>query len=184
MQATSTRRFPFTIEGSIEYKHYELLRKVDAVKLWLDENDQLSNVLKQLDDVKHLLDKLEKQWDDMLTRAEKLEERAKELNDAVDARLADSLKRRADALKQRADVWEGRADPLDRRADALDRRADALERRLDVLGRRVDASEPNLFFFVHMYIQHHKKNTEPCAFSVTTLMQQLYADLFPSSGVR
>lgn len=152
--------------------HYESLRKVDAMKLWHDEEDHLSNVLKQLHDAKHLPDKLETQWNDILTRAEKLEELAKELNDS----------RRADALRLRADALKRRADALERRAVELDRR-DALERRLDVLGRRVDASEPNLFFFVHMYIDHHKKNTEPCAFSVTTLMQQLYADLFPSSGV-
>ncbi|GJZ26888.1 hypothetical protein Tco_0571141 [Tanacetum coccineum] len=43
---------------AIDYKHYEGLRKVDTTKLWLDEKYHLSNVLKQLDDAKNLLDKM------------------------------------------------------------------------------------------------------------------------------
>ncbi|GKF94647.1 hypothetical protein Tco_0284347, partial [Tanacetum coccineum] len=63
---------------------------------------------------------LAREWDNLLIRAEDLEERAESLG-------------LADALRRRASLLEPRVEALRRRTDALERLVSALRRRMDAL---------------------------------------------------
>lgn len=150
MQTSSTRHFPFTKRGLIEFKEHERLRRVHAKKMHAEDHKRLVDVLEHQSDVADQLVPLETQLDDLSERFEELE------HDGFDV----ALKRRYDALG--------------RRYDALGRRADVLEQRLDVLERWLSASKPTLKFFTQMYKEHlalQRKKTKPC----TGVLQHLPA---------
>ncbi|GJZ24044.1 zinc finger, RING/FYVE/PHD-type containing protein [Tanacetum coccineum] len=90
---------------------------------------------------------LAREWDNLLTRAEELEERAESLG-------------LADALRRRASLLEPRVEALRRRIDALERLVSALRRRMDALVQRSNAFESRMRFYFQMYKEHHKREEE------------------------
>ncbi|GKD37827.1 zinc finger, RING/FYVE/PHD-type containing protein [Tanacetum coccineum] len=169
-KASSGRRFPFTKQGYLQFKDYEMSRKIgaqkpqaDARKLQADDVDRMTIAIEQQFDTVNLGKKLSIKWDTLLKCAEKLEEQAEEM------KLADALRRRANPLKPWIDALGRGASALERRASTLKLRIDALGRRIDALGQRADAFESRVNFFCSMYAEHwirlaqQKKSTEPCA---------------------
>ncbi|GJR53333.1 zinc finger, RING/FYVE/PHD-type containing protein [Tanacetum coccineum] len=139
---SSTRHFPFTKQGLVEFKEHERLRFVDAKKMYAEDCDRLIDVLEHQCEVHNRWVALGTQLKDLSKRDEELEQ---------DYAL------RRQALRQRYDA-------LRRRFDALGRRADVLEQRIDVLNRWLSAYKPNMKYLIQMYKEHFalQKNTEPC----------------------
>ncbi|PWA71082.1 zinc finger, RING/FYVE/PHD-type [Artemisia annua] len=163
-KASSTRRFPFTKQGYLQFKDYELSRMIDAQKLQAyarklqaDDRDRMVIAIDQQVDALYLREKLAIKWD-ALKYAEEL---------VLGKQMIDALRRLANPLKLRIDALERRACTFERRACTLGRRIDALERRIDALGQRVDAFESRVNFFCSMYMEHRtrlaqqKKNSKP-----------------------
>ncbi|GKF17004.1 hypothetical protein Tco_0061922 [Tanacetum coccineum] len=92
----SIRRFPFTKQGYLQFKDYELSRMIDAqkpqayaCKLQADDLDRMTIAIEQQLYTVNLGKRLLIKWDTLLKCAEKLEEQAEEM------KLADALQRRA-----------------------------------------------------------------------------------------
>ncbi|GKB89228.1 hypothetical protein Tco_0961500, partial [Tanacetum coccineum] len=79
MQASSSRRFPFTKQGYLQFKDYEMSRKIDAQKQQADDVDRMTIAIEQQFDTVNLGKKLSIKWDTLLKCAEKLEEQAEEM---------------------------------------------------------------------------------------------------------
>nr|GFA72976.1 zinc finger, RING/FYVE/PHD-type [Tanacetum cinerariifolium] len=159
-KASSTKYFPFSKQGFIDFKEHEWSRHLDAEKRYADDYKRLTNVVKQQHDLEKQQTALEPQWDNLVARGMAMDKRAKELGQPVDELEG------ADALTQESDALGQLYLSLGRRHNALERHAEALSRRTDVLKRRSHAYELNLKFFNEMYKEHleQQKNTEELVF--------------------
>ncbi|GJT80871.1 zinc finger, RING/FYVE/PHD-type containing protein [Tanacetum coccineum] len=122
-KASSATLFPFTKQGFLEFKKYEYSRMLDAQLLRADNTRHKNILVTKQNDLAYREKELEIQWDNLLTRAEELEERSESLG------LADALRRRASPLEPRVKALRRRTDALERLVTALRRLMDALEQR-------------------------------------------------------
>nr|GEY42466.1 zinc finger, RING/FYVE/PHD-type [Tanacetum cinerariifolium] len=131
-KASSTRHFPFTKKGLIEFREHERLWRVDTEKMHFEDSKKLVDVLEHQSDVMNKQYALLTLGADLVARVKELEQRAKNLG-------------QADALRR----W--RANALGRRSVALGRHAVVLEQRKKELERRLSAFKPSSNFFNQMY---------------------------------
>ncbi|PWA81653.1 zinc finger, RING/FYVE/PHD-type [Artemisia annua] len=158
-KTSSTRYFPFTEQGFIEFKEHEWSRHLDAYKKYNDVYKRRVDVVEQQRDLVQQMAASKPQWEDLLARVVEMNQRAEKLGQQVgEQEGADAFKRQYRTLRRL-----NRA--LDKKYKALEPRADALKRRTNVLAQRCKAYEPNLKFFSEMYKEHlaQHKNNEPCS---------------------
>ncbi|GKC17037.1 zinc finger, RING/FYVE/PHD-type containing protein [Tanacetum coccineum] len=146
-KASSATLFPFTEQGFLEFKNYEYSRMLDAQLLRAAHITHMNILVIKHNDLAVHSNELAREWDNLLTRAEELEERVESLG-------------LADALRRRASLLEPRVEALRRRTDALERLVSALRWCMDAFVQRSDAFESRMRFYFPRSIIRGKKRLQ------------------------
>ncbi|GKA24302.1 zinc finger, RING/FYVE/PHD-type containing protein [Tanacetum coccineum] len=152
-QKIYTRRFPFTKQGIVTFKKFEIGRRNFALKKRSDAKKRLAGVVGRKNDL-------------MKRRTDLLDKMASVLNRAKALEQWGGSLCRVDALRLRADALGRWADEYLRRAKACEEKAKALSQRARAYNQRVKAFEVRLHYFSRRY-DDLRKNTTHCAAAST-----------------